>query len=106
MLPVLLVVVGLGVWALSAVGAQLRCADAAAVAARAAARGDAPAQVEQAARAAAPDGARVEVRTGSEHVTVVVSADVEALGGALARLPAVGVRGQATAAREDAVAAP
>ena len=101
MLPVLLVVLGLGVWALAAVGAQLRCTDAAALAARAAARGDAPAAVEAVARAAAPPGASVTVSRDGEHVTVRVAADVAALGGALRALPPVGVSGSATAARED-----
>ena len=102
-LPALLLVLALGIWVLQAVGAQLRCTDAAAMAARAAARGDAAAVVEATGRRAAPAGAAVEVVTGAETVTVRVDATVRPLGGVLAGLPGLHVSGRAVAAREDQV---
>ena len=63
-LPVLLVVLAMAVWVLAAVGAQLRCTDAAGVAARLVARGEPPEQVVAAARDIAPAGASVELRVG------------------------------------------
>lgn len=97
-LPVLLVVLGLCVWALASVSAQLRCTDAAAVAARAAARGDPAFAVVAAAARVAPQGARVEVSQDGDSVRVVVRATVRPVGGA----PGVAVSGQAVARREDA----
>lgn len=101
MLPVLLVVLAFGMWALTAVGAQLRCTDAAGLAARAAARGDDPAAVEAAARTVAPDGARVQVSRSDGRVLVVVRAQARALGGALGALPGVDVAGRAVALDEQ-----
>ena len=103
-LPVLFLVLAMAIWVLQAVGAQLQCTDAAAVAARAAARGDTPPAAMSAGRAVAPQGADVEVDYGAELVHVEVSADVRPFGQALARLPAVHVSGRAVAAREDQVA--
>jgi hypothetical protein len=53
---------------------QIRCIDAARVAARAAARGDDPARVRALANEAAPSGARVQVSGVDGAVRVVVSA--------------------------------
>jgi Flp pilus assembly protein TadG len=102
-LPVLLVVLAAAVWVLAGVATQLRCVDAAHVAARAAARGDAPAAVQATARQVAPDGADVEVSRVGDQVHVRVSATVSPFGPALATLGAVEVSGRATAAAEDAV---
>lgn len=104
-LPVLLVVLAAALWVLAAVGDQLRCTDAAAVGARAAARGEALPVVRQATRAAAPPGAQVEVTTGADTVEVTVRAQVRPVGGALAALPAAHVSGRAVAAREDVLTA-
>jgi Flp pilus assembly protein TadG len=101
-LPVLLVVLAAAVWVLACVAAQLRCVDAAHVAARAAARGDAPADVQAAGRAVAPADADVAVTRTGDQVHVAVSAQVRPFGAAL-RLPAVPVAGRATAQAEDAV---
>lgn len=100
-LPVLLVVLAFGVWALVAVGAQLRCTDAAGLAARAAARGDSPAAIESAARAVAPAGSSIEVSRVDGRVRVVVRAKVQALGGALGALPGVDVAGRAVSLDEQ-----
>lgn len=100
-LPVLLVVLAAAVWALACVVAQLRCVDAASLAARAAARGEAPSVVDRTGRAAGPAGSRVAVTRTRDHVDVTVAAVVRPLGGALAALPGVPVRAHAVAARED-----
>jgi TadE-like protein len=102
-LPVLVVLLAFSVWALACVSAQLRCVDAARVAARLAARGDSPAQVQQAGRAAGPPGAAVEVGRAGDQVVVLVRARVQPFGPALARLPAVEVHGRAAALDEASV---
>jgi Flp pilus assembly protein TadG len=78
-LPVLLLVLAGAVSAVVVVGAQLRCVDAAREGARAAARGDATAEVVRLTAAAAPNGAVTEVG-GGEMVRVTVSATVSPLG--------------------------
>lgn len=103
-LPVLLIVLGMAVWVLACVSGQLRCVDAAAIAARSAARGDSPAVVAQAARRVAPAGASVQVRVVRDDVEVVVRARLRPPTGALSRLPGVQVSGRAVAADEDRVA--
>ena len=96
-LPVLLAVLAVVLWVLSAVGAQLRCADAAAGAARAAARGE-PAEVVSAlAGRLGPDGARVQVQVRGEEVHVVVSATVRP---PALPLPGLTVSGRAVALTE------
>lgn len=102
-LPVLMVVLAMAVWVLAAVAAQLRCVDAAHAAARAAARGEAPALIESTAHQVAPDGAAVVVSRVGDLVHVRVSATVTPFGQALAVLPDLEVSGRATAAAEDAV---
>ena len=99
-LPVLVVVLAAGVWALSCVAAQLSCVDAARAAARAAARGDSPAVVRDTGSRLAPDGAVVEHRPSDGTVEVRVSAEVRPFGGVLRVLPALHVSGRATAAVE------
>ena len=76
-LPVLVVVLAMAVWVLAAVGAQLRCVDAAAGAARAAARGESSAAVTELGRRLGPDGAVVRVERRGEQVHVHVSAQVQ-----------------------------
>lgn len=98
-LPVLLVVLAACIWVLGALSAQMRCTDAAAAAARAAARGDAPAAVEALARRLAPAGARVSIGASGPDVVVRVQAEVPAFVLPKA-LPALPVVGRAVAARE------
>ncbi len=86
---------------LACVAAQLRCVDAAHAAARAAARGDAPADVEAAGRTVAPPGAVVTVTRVGDQVHVAVRADVRPFGEALQVLPDVPVQGRATADADD-----
>ena len=63
-----------GVTALATGIDHVRCAEAARVGARLAARSESPAQVVAGALAAAPGGSRVEVSRGSGTVTVTVRA--------------------------------
>jgi Flp pilus assembly protein TadG len=60
----------------SVMSAQLRCQDAARAGARWAARGEGRAAVERVAARVAPDGAVIDVGSGSETVTVSVTARV------------------------------
>jgi Flp pilus assembly protein TadG len=79
-LPVLLLVLAGAVAAVTMVGAQLRCVDAAREGARAAARGEPVAAVEVLAARAAPDGATTTVSGGPEEVRVRVTARIAPLG--------------------------
>jgi Flp pilus assembly protein TadG len=79
-LPVLLLVLAGAVAAVTVVGAQLRCVDAAREGARAAARGDDVAVARSLAERAAPAGAAVVVAVGAEEVHVTVSARISPLG--------------------------
>lgn len=99
-LPALVFVVAAAVWVVAIALAQLRCADAAREAARAAARGDSPAVVSELAEAAGPDGATVRVRVEGDLVTVEVSAKVPVPVPFGERVPAPTVRASAAAVRE------
>lgn len=106
-LPALVLVVAVCVWALAVVATGLRCAEAARAGARAAARGDTATAVSDAARRAAGHPVEVAVSTGSELVTVEVTAIFEPPTGLLrALLPATTVRRAATAAAEPAGSGP
>jgi Flp pilus assembly protein TadG len=79
-LPVLLLVLAAAVAAVTVVGAQLRCVDAAREGARAAARGDAIGTVTALAARAAPAGAVTDVAVSDREVRVRVTAPVSPLG--------------------------
>jgi Flp pilus assembly protein TadG len=79
-LPVLLLVLVGAVAAVTVVGAQLRCVDAAREGARAAARGEPVAVVEALVARAAPDGVTTTVSVEAENVRVRVSARIAPLG--------------------------
>jgi Flp pilus assembly protein TadG len=96
-LPVLLLVLAGAVAAVTVVGAQLRCVDAAREGARAAARGEATAVVEALVSRTAPDGATTTVSAGERDVRVTVTARIAALGPVPLRLT---VSAEAVAARE------
>jgi len=72
-LPVIVLALLLGVGAVSAMTMRMRCADAAAIAARLAARGEPAQAVVAAARRAAPAGAHVRLDTTDATVRVSVS---------------------------------
>ncbi len=97
-LPVLLVVLSLAIGVVAALGAQLRCVDAARDAARVAARGDSDAVAIAEAHQVAPPGARVQVARHDARVQVLVETDLR-----LTRwLPAVHLAARAVAEAEDA----
>ena len=96
-LPVLLLVLAASVAAVTVVGAQLRCVDAAREGARAAARGEPVALVEALVDRAAPDGAVAAVAVGAEEVRVTVSASISPLGPVPLRIT---VSAEAVALRE------
>src|SRR5688500_8813159 len=79
-LPVLLLVLAGAVAAVTVVGAQLRCVDAAREGARAAARGEDVATVRALVLRAAPAGATVSVVLDGEDVWVGVSGRITPLG--------------------------
>lgn len=99
-LPSLVVVMLIALWVLLCVAAQLRCLDAAHVAARGAARGETDAYVRAVAARAAPDSAEVRVTRADGHVEVRVSAQVQPFSAVLGALPAVDVSAGAVAADE------
>ena len=101
--PSIVVVLLLAVWVLLGVTAQLRCLDAAHLAARAAARGEADERVRATAAQVAPQRASVEVSRDDGIVEVQVSAQVRPFGGVLQALPGLRVVGRAVAADESAV---
>ncbi|MCW2637140.1 MAG: TadE family protein [Blastococcus sp.] len=79
-LPVLLLVLAGAVAAVTVVGAQLRCVDAAREGARAAARGEDVATVTALVEKAAPEGAVTSVSVVADEVSVSVVAEIAALG--------------------------
>lgn len=101
-LPALVVVLTTAVWVLAAVGAKQRCVDAAAGAARAAARGDSPAAVTALGQRLAPSGAVVRVQRRGEQVHVTVATQVRAFP-ALDALPALRVDATSVAVVEPGV---
>jgi Flp pilus assembly protein TadG len=96
-LPVLLLVLAGAVAAVTVVGAQLRCVDAAREGVRAAARGQSVAAVTALADRAAPDGAVTTLSSEGEEVRVAVSARVAPLGPVPLRIT---VSAEAVALRE------
>ncbi|HEX6234082.1 MAG TPA: TadE family type IV pilus minor pilin [Jiangellaceae bacterium] len=99
-LPALVLVLVAALWTLSLGLMQLRCADAAREAARAAARGDDPAVVRQIAEAVAPDGAVIEVTERDGLVIVEVAVDVRAPVPFSDHLPAPRVSAESIAVEE------
>ncbi|MFD7492649.1 TadE family type IV pilus minor pilin [Streptomyces sp. NPDC059832] len=75
-IPALVVFALALVWALMAASAQIRCVDAARAGARAAARSEPEAQVLEAARSAAPDGAEIAMERAGELWRVRVAASM------------------------------
>jgi Flp pilus assembly protein TadG len=96
-LPVLLVVLAGAVAAVTVVGAQVQCVDAAREGARAAARGEDAAAVSALVGRAAPDGAATVVAPDGKDVRVTVSARIAPLGPVPLRIT---VSAEAVALRE------
>jgi Flp pilus assembly protein TadG len=99
-LPAFVVVLLAALFAVAAVLAQLRCEDAAAAAARMAARGEPTSQLRVAALADAPGAARLSIAVSADYVTATVRATVAPLGG-LGFLPGVTVQAHVVEPRED-----
>ncbi|MEU6309782.1 TadE family type IV pilus minor pilin [Streptomyces sp. NPDC047014] len=100
-IPALVLFAALLVWALMAAAAQIRCVDAARAGARAVARSEATGVAEAAVRAAAPEGARVELERTGDLWRVRVAAPAPGPAGLPVRLGA-----QAVALAEDSVGPP
>jgi Flp pilus assembly protein TadG len=79
-LPVLLLVLAAAVAAVTVVGGQLRCVDAAREGARAAARGEPSGEVTSLLARAAPEGAVTDVTVTDEEVRVTVTAPIAPMG--------------------------
>ena len=75
-LPAVVLLTVLAVWAVLVGVAQLRCADAAGVGARALARGESVSDVRRVVAEVAPHGATVELRSSGDLVVVEVRAVV------------------------------
>ncbi|MEV8095918.1 TadE family type IV pilus minor pilin [Kitasatospora sp. NPDC085879] len=102
-MPAMVLLAAMLIWGVVAAAGQIRCVDAARIAARAAARGDTDAVA--AARAAAPPGASVEIAQDAETVRVTVEAPFLAPGRIGAGL-SVRLGASAVAAREDVPGGP
>jgi hypothetical protein len=100
-LPAFVLVVGAALSGVAVMTAQLRCVDAADIAARMAARGDSAALVRSAALRGAPGSAAVDVVSTAGLVTATVRARLS-LPGLSSILPAVVVQAHVTEALEPA----
>lgn len=99
-LPGLVAVVLAMVWLLSLGVAQVRTVDAAREAARALARGDAPAEAIGRGTRVGPGGTTIAVSTTAEEVHARAEATVRGPGGLFGFLPGVGLHADAVAAQE------
>ncbi|HVX70118.1 MAG TPA: TadE family type IV pilus minor pilin [Mycobacteriales bacterium] len=104
-LPAFVLVVVTAVAGVVAVTDRVRCVDAAATAARLAARGEAPSTVRAAAMRIAPSGSSLQVTSTATTVTATVVVHV---GGPhwLGRLPSITITQRSVAARESGVGEP
>jgi Flp pilus assembly protein TadG len=104
-LPAFVVVVMAAICGVAVVMAQLRCVDAAAVAARMAARGEPATQVRTTSLSGAPAGARLDLTDSTDFVTATVQATVSAPG-VLGFLPGITLHAHIVQAREPAASGP
>ena len=100
-LPAFVLVVVAAIVAVAIVMAQLRCVDAAAIAARMAARGEPATQIRTTSLSGAPAGARLDLVNSSDSVTATVQAIVSPPG-VLGFLPGITLRARVVEAREPA----
>jgi Flp pilus assembly protein TadG len=98
-LPALAVVVAASIAGITAMTDRMRCADAAGIAARLAARGESITVVRRAALQAAPHGATLRLVTTGDTVVATVTARL-AGPGVLHRFPALVTSEHVVAARE------
>ncbi len=99
-LPVLVLVLAALLQVVAAAGAQLRCVDAARLAARALARGEDEQAVRRAAREAAPAGAALQVDRQAGMVQATVSVPASGAGWLPGLVPGVTLTASARAAAE------
>jgi Flp pilus assembly protein TadG len=97
-LPALMVVLAAALWAVTVVGAHLKCVDAARAGARAAARGDPLDQVRARVTTLAPTGSLVKVSRGPGTTQVDISSRIRPPWGPI--LPAIEVTASAVSATE------
>ena len=102
-MPALVVITAGMLFVVGAVGAQLRCVDAAREASRELARGQDEPAVTAAVLGAAPAGARLAVSRQDGLVTATVTARAPVFGPLLAALPGVAVSSSATALDETRI---
>ena len=100
-IPLLVALTAGLVWMLAVGAAQVRVIDASREAARAVARGDDALAAEAVALRIAPEGARVSIEVGDDHVRVTTTSRVSGPGGLLAALPGVTVSADAVALAEE-----
>jgi Flp pilus assembly protein TadG len=101
-LPALVLVAATAIGGVVAMTDELRCSDAAATAARLAARGEPLTEVRSVALRAAPRGASIAISTSNGIVTATVT-DRLAGHGVLGRLPSLTLRQHSVAAVEPGV---
>ncbi|MDQ1599212.1 MAG: hypothetical protein QOD68_686 [Actinomycetota bacterium] len=100
-LPAVVLLAALAVWAVVVVAAHLRCVDAAGTGARAMARGESPADVRRVVAEVAPRGARVRFGRDGDLVVVDVRTTVRLPGPWSRAGPGLEVGDRAVAAAED-----
>ena len=100
-LPAVVALAVLGVWAVVAVAAYVRCVDAAGAGARAMARGEPPAEVARVVAGMAPDPARVTTSRVGDLVVVEVRAHVPLPGPWRGAGPGIDVGDRAVGLAED-----
>ncbi|MFC7717733.1 TadE family type IV pilus minor pilin [Nonomuraea recticatena] len=103
-LPALMVVLAAALWAVTVVNAHLRCVDAARAGARAAARGEPIAKVQELARTVAPPGAQVDIRRGADMTRVQVTTHIKPSWASA--LPPIEVKAAASSATEPGTLEP
>jgi Flp pilus assembly protein TadG len=96
-MPVLMVLLAVGLTAVTVIAAQMRCVDAAREAARALARGESVSAARSLADSAGPSGASLTSGTTGDRVQTSVRATVAPIGGLF---PAFTVHADAVALRE------
>ena len=101
-LPAVVLLAVLGVWAVAAVAAHLRCVDAAGAGARALARGESSAEVRRVVAQVAPRGATVRLGRDGDLVVVDVRATVRLPGPWSRAGPGLAVGDRAIGVAEDA----
>ena len=100
-LPALVLLAMLGVWAVAAVAAHLRCVDAAGTGARALSRGESATAFEHVVEQVAPRGSTVRLSRVGDLVVVEVRATVPLPGPWSRAGPALSVGDRAVAVAED-----